>query len=84
MRLVRFNILKNLSQLRKLPFLSSSKITKNSIKIVLKMLFMLLFIAMTTHFSNDFLLIFKLTRCDAVIRLIHNFIEFLMQSLVSI
>ena len=35
--LVRFNVRKDLSLLRKLPLLSSSKITKNSIKIPMKM-----------------------------------------------
>ena len=35
--LVRFNIRKDLSPLRKLSLLSSSKITKNSIKIAMKM-----------------------------------------------
>ena len=35
--LVRLNVRKDLSALRKLPLLSSSKITKNSIKIAMKM-----------------------------------------------
>ena len=35
--LVRFNVRKDLSPLRKLSLLSSSKITKNSIKIAMKM-----------------------------------------------
>ena len=35
--LVPFNVRKDLSPLRKLPLLSSSKITKNSIKIAMKM-----------------------------------------------
>ena len=35
--LVRFNVQKDLSSLRKLPFLSSSINTKNSIKIAMKM-----------------------------------------------
>ena len=35
--LMRFNVQKDLSPLRKLPLLSFSKITKNSIKIAMKM-----------------------------------------------
>ena len=35
--LVRFNVRKDLSPIRKVPLLSSSKITKNSIKIATKM-----------------------------------------------
>ena len=35
--LERFDVLKNLSPLRKLSLLSSSKITKNSIKFAMKM-----------------------------------------------
>ena len=39
---VRFNVRKDLSPLRKLSLLSSSKITKNSIKIAMKMLYIFL------------------------------------------